>query len=972
MFVSLEKFFSDYRIKNGQAPNETVLNRGLMRLKREIRELQSIVDIISNQDIEEYSTGRIYEEDEYVMYGGSYYRSKCDHNYANKITNQNYWELVTLPSIKDGTVKTHWQRFTSEPDQVTFRTDFSMSERPMLFIDGILQDPSVYSFNSRSVTLSEPIKENRRVIVLYGYNYDEALYLPYREIVAEYNQDYFEVPFQLIQPHVFVNGLLKKEDSYIFGRNYVQFPQGLREGDVVVIANGNKIGMDWYSKLEVDNLLQNYYPKNETYNRDILDVMFNSKADLPYVDNTFRKIADSYSISETNNILGGYVQMDRYQTDMNGKADWGTTLNDYRIEDAYTQEQTKYEISKSWDDQFENGRLRTELDSKADKANSLGGYNISDAYTMGEIDGKLSNYVLKTDFEPDDIINLISGNQNLSAGSLNGYDSSQFMRTDAKTSNVGGITVRVDSDDEHHLELDKEVREVEFELDNQQFEVEYSKDGNRNYINIEGEFKGDFDFNILDVGICNPDDFNWTVYVQPTVSGFYENYIPREYGNGYTFSKKITESKAWESTFYHFGYVEIIGSVQRSFVVHLKSFFRNGSLDMTPSLAHYKLVGVRKQQSVFLRFNQGDGTINRVYDVNSAEDSYLMTRYENTKPLADNVLEDSYKAYEQPQNRIVGYCSRYTFITGTKIQVVFTGLPIDSPYTISFDKDANIIQKDDISSGDGRARVIFDTDIEGEIIVSCSAKDSRTGYVKLNLVDSVDDDPDTTMVFGETPWNHAVFTNGNTQYPLQSEKPFTIDVDKRLITVYESSESAFEVRTDAPNIRCEGVDVTINNKDPKGNMNVFEVVVPCGRVSEDTSLNLAVYAYDDDHQIRNSSITQVIEFKKIVIELPETISVALGQTVNVPMTCNAPSDMVNVSVGEIIANVLVNEDCTEITVNGLILGNSYVEVKYKDIVTRANVVVYDPDDPSEDGPTEPSENTEEPDPEAPPEDEDPE
>ena len=35
MFVTLQDFFENYRIKNGQFPNETVMNRGTMRLKRE-------------------------------------------------------------------------------------------------------------------------------------------------------------------------------------------------------------------------------------------------------------------------------------------------------------------------------------------------------------------------------------------------------------------------------------------------------------------------------------------------------------------------------------------------------------------------------------------------------------------------------------------------------------------------------------------------------------------------------------------------------------------------------------------------------------------------------------------------------------------------------------------------------------------------------------------------------------------------
>ena len=54
MITSFDEFFSDYRIKNNQAPNETVLNTGLLRLKRELRELKSVLDIVVGNAIEDY------------------------------------------------------------------------------------------------------------------------------------------------------------------------------------------------------------------------------------------------------------------------------------------------------------------------------------------------------------------------------------------------------------------------------------------------------------------------------------------------------------------------------------------------------------------------------------------------------------------------------------------------------------------------------------------------------------------------------------------------------------------------------------------------------------------------------------------------------------------------------------------------------------------------------------------------------
>ena len=102
MFSTLEEFFRDYRVKNGQVPCEVVFNRGPMRLKREIRELKSIQDIIIGNDIPVWNPTTRYEVDEYVCYTGKIYRSKADSNFNYKPTeNQNFWEKISLTSLKE-------------------------------------------------------------------------------------------------------------------------------------------------------------------------------------------------------------------------------------------------------------------------------------------------------------------------------------------------------------------------------------------------------------------------------------------------------------------------------------------------------------------------------------------------------------------------------------------------------------------------------------------------------------------------------------------------------------------------------------------------------------------------------------------------------------------------------------------------------------------------------------------------------
>jgi len=84
MFVTLEDFFNNYRIKNQQQPNETVLNRGMMRLKRETRELKSLLDILLGNDIEPWDINRIYEKDEYIQHNDLIFKSKVNTNYQNE------------------------------------------------------------------------------------------------------------------------------------------------------------------------------------------------------------------------------------------------------------------------------------------------------------------------------------------------------------------------------------------------------------------------------------------------------------------------------------------------------------------------------------------------------------------------------------------------------------------------------------------------------------------------------------------------------------------------------------------------------------------------------------------------------------------------------------------------------------------------------------------------------------------------
>ena len=971
MFVSQEKFWSDYRIQNGQAPNETVLNRGTMRLKREIRELKSLVDIISNQDIEEYSPSMIYEQDEYVQKDGSYYRSKCDHNYANDVLNKNYWELCTLPSIKDATTRTHFQKYISINDQDTFRTDFKMSERPMVFIDGILQDISMYTYGSNSVVLSEPLTAGRRVLVLYGYTYTAAMLLPKRQFISEYDQDRFTVPFQLIEPNVFVNGVLQNEESYIFGRDYVQFPQGLKEGTVVTISNGNAVGTDFYNKVETDELFTHYYTKGETYSSSVLDNKFAEKADLAYTDVAYRFKSDSYSIDEINGILSNYVLNDYFVSAMDEKANWGETLAEYRITDAYTKVEIENYIDNIWEKQFADGRLRNELDAKANWNTTLEGYGIDNAYTIAQVDERLNEKLDKDNFNTLEILDRINGNIDLNAMQLNGFASSQFMRSDVKTENYGGIEVYPE-DYEHikrNVAIDESITGREFVRRGQFQENEYYHDNVRDmYINIEGEFKGDFDFNIINTGISTPDEYNWTVYVQPTISGNRCDYVPEKYGNGYLFNKEIHDAKTWEHTFYHFGFVEIIGTLTRSYVVHLKSFYRNGELELIPSPAHYKLVGVRKRGSTFVRFNQGDTKRDAIpYESISDNESVYskMTRYDLLETNVGNALNDTF--YHSPKTlpyHVVGHANKYEHVTNNEIQAVFCGLKPNADVFFEFDQDVNISESDLVADVNGNAHIVFSYHMQGTVIVSCYGEDSDTGYIKFNIQDTYDDDPDTTLVFDDSTFDHNVFTNGTTTYPLPETKKFNLYVEHLVTELFENEVYTLSVETDAPNIevipdgdyltkfKVENVlddhEENETETEDKNGINKFVITIE-GHVDDaDEDIVLKVKTTNDVPS-RDVSLDVNIKVKKIIMNLPDKISVPISQSILVPFETNIPYDEIVVDIDRINAVAKLNVDDRTLTVDGVILGASEMTIIGKGKTIKREVVVYEPDNPLETG-----------------------
>lgn len=99
-----------------------------------------------------------------------------------------------------------------------------------------------------------------------------------------------------------------------------------------------------------------------------------------------------------NPITTTYEKKVDAQIALNKKADWGTSLSDYKIADAYTKSDTdaKLNLKANTVDVYNKSDIDRFIVQKADKATTLAGYNIEDAYTKSEVDTKLSK---KIDFD---------------------------------------------------------------------------------------------------------------------------------------------------------------------------------------------------------------------------------------------------------------------------------------------------------------------------------------------------------------------------------------------------------------------------------------------------------------------------------------------------------------------------------------------------------------------------------------------
>lgn len=547
MFVSLEDFFENYRIKNQQQPNETVLNRGLMRLKRETRELKALVDILIGNALVEWNTSKIYETDEYVSHNDLIYRSRVDRNFANEPFSSDTinWELTTIDAggAGNGATLIKHKTFTATTGQKNFVVPFNIDGTPMVYADGILVDESKYNvLTNTEIEFITGATENEIITIISGVTFESSLVIAKERFVATPGQYLFETNFVIKSPSVFVNGQLVDETLYTWSSVNIDFNDPLVGGEKVVIANGSVLGSEIYTTADIDNLLLSKVDNGTVYTKGETNSLLSPKAEKSYVDSQISSLSSA-------------------------KANWGTTLSAYGITDAYTKTQI-------------NTSLSTKLDTVL----------FGDAVILQKLK------------------NVDGSGSGLDADLLDGLDSNAFLHTFERSGKYFDFFVQ-SSDDitadivipNNEIYLNVESAEPSIELrtyDNAgviatNHTVYHTGNTSQMMIIREGYFKGSWEptldgtFGITEYGL-----YNWTVVVTPTLTGFEHDYN-KDAAAGHTPYSGFDNNLTWDEnqSEYHYGYVQ--GKIVKMLAVHRNS----GSTIDIP--ARYQLIGIMKTFSSY-------------------------------------------------------------------------------------------------------------------------------------------------------------------------------------------------------------------------------------------------------------------------------------------------------------------------------------------------------------------------------------
>lgn len=614
MQTTLNNFYSEYGIRNGQAPNETVLNRGLLRLKREIREIYSILQIIQGKPIEEWNPDKIFELDEYVQYNGAIYKSILDTNYSMYPDgSEGAWEAVSFDTLRHSNVAFEHNYITATEGQRKFNVTFRIDALPMVFVNGILISPDNYTWDSKSVTLNSAVALGRVVTVVTGIAYESERICARRQMIASAEQYTFTVPFDLVTPSVFVNGVLISEEEYTYTKTSVTLDVPAQSGDVIVICNGALSGVETYTQAEVEELLKQYALKNTVYTKTEVDNALKTTKQQILADSSLAKTKDTVSKTQLQDSLNNFY--------------------------------TAPTVDKK-------------LEAKANKAESLSGYGIKNAYTKSETETKLNTKLNKSDFNRSAVMNLIQNNTEdgtgLNADTLQGLTAPQFMRTDAKTTNAGGIVVyNSQTETTASAEICPTGTDpntyISRSLGNgfhKTSKVVNTGTSNGMFFICEGDFYGTYWKNLHQFGCVNPEDYQWTVTVGLCGTGREFDFVPKGYGIGSLFKAFSIGSSDTKNGAYAYGFVD-------NNVLKTYAYVKTSVADFVKTYGHFQLLGIRKEFCTYVNGTQfvddGDTTpltkyhFSRPYDMTDSEfDQHTTKAIANgATPTAPAVTSDN-------------------------------------------------------------------------------------------------------------------------------------------------------------------------------------------------------------------------------------------------------------------------------------------------------------------------------------------
>ena len=604
MITSFDEFFTDYRIKNNQAPNETALNTGLLRLKRELRELKSVLDIVVGNAIEEYNSEKPYEIDEYVKYRGYCYKSKVDVNIANTPENSQFWSKLDFPSLKEIQNQNSFQylHFTASEGQtvVELPTD-SATGIPCVFVEGILLNRSEYYIEGKKIHFYKACKGTETITILYTMAFESGYVLPSTELTASANQYIFDTTFDTYYASVFKNGILQSPSTYVLGKNQVSLEVPCVAGDKIRIVGGTLVGVnDLVNIAKLNSTLENYYTKSEVFSKAETNAQIDVLSRAIYADPKIVKSKDIYTKAELNSFLNNKVNLVQFNSELSTKANKATSLLGYNIENAYTKDEVNSLLNKKLTDSVLDGneiadRLNKQFNTETPiSVTKISGYNIAELAVQNQ----------QADFKKT--VNIKGGdtqNVKLQAGQLSEYPKLKATMHTGKYNEISGDIIN-------------------------------GLTSKNKFITIQGEFSGTFETDIHRAGIVNPEDYNWTVQVIPNSIPVKtkHDFVPNGFGTGFTF-KAFNENVDVETS-YFYGFV-------KDNILKCYAYAESGNT-LRKWYAHYVLTGIDKTLSTNIYLNQTDS--NNEY-IKFAHESYdEFNKKVNDLPVYNSITSNDVKS----------------------------------------------------------------------------------------------------------------------------------------------------------------------------------------------------------------------------------------------------------------------------------------------------------------------------------------